>query len=140
MKRLMKDTLLALMTAMTLTSQAFAADTAKTVDEKVSKWKDGFLNHCQNQADKSGAKNSKEYCVCIVAKHRDYLVGKIKADEDINIDEHLKELTKVYRDGASQDSDDDTPSIVDLDIDLAQSCLAKNKKTRAARSTPSPKK
>ncbi len=114
-----------------------AADIAKDAQEKIEKWQDGFMNVCQNAFEKeAGAQSSKEYCLCIVDSHKNYILGKIKEGEKIDVDEHLKELKALYQNSSSPvatEDDDEAgePSMADIDIDLSKACLDKLKSPKA---------
>lgn len=143
-EKLMKQIMLIIGTIIFSSAAALAsADDVKSAQTKIDKWKDGFINHCQNQFEKtSGARKSKDYCRCIVDNHREFILTKIKEGEKIDVDQHLKDLLAIYQNGSSKTDDNDNETeeitIVDIDIEFSKKCLEKNKGLKA-RSTPAKK-
>lgn len=141
-EKIMKQIMLILGTVIFSTAAAFAsADDAKSAKSKIEKWQDRFVNQCQNQYErKSNTKYSKDYCLCIVDSHRDYILGKIKDGDEIDVDQHLKELLDLYQPSSSDTDDEDgEPSIFDIDVEFSKKCLEKQKGLKA-RATPAKKK
>lgn len=138
----MKQIMLILGALVFSSAAAFAsADDAKSAKAKIERWQSRFVNQCQNQYERnSNTKFSKEYCLCIVDSHRDFILGKIKEGEKIDVEDHLEDLLELYSSSNNDnDDEDDAPSIFDIDAEFAKKCLEKHKASKA-RATPAKKK
>lgn len=123
-KTMMIFSALMLVSSIALANASDKAESVKMVDSQIAKWQDGFLKYCQNQTERATEnKRSKEFCLCAIKKHRDFLVKKIDDGEDVDVAQHLKDLSDMYKNASGSDTDSDEPTIADLDMDLTRSCL-----------------
>lgn len=107
-----------------LTSTAWAQNKAAR-KAKLTAWEPQFVEACNVAlAPKITKPKAEEFCKCSVKKHSDYVMRK-GTDEPFDIDAHLAELIEMYKNPgkfASNDPEDDSLTVIDLDMQLTNKC------------------
>lgn len=92
---------------------------------KLTAWEPQFVEACNVALTPKITKpKAEEFCKCAVKKHSDYVIHK-GSDEPFDIDAHLASLIDLYKHPekyASKDEDDDSITVLDLDMQLTNKC------------------